>query len=147
MKAKVKKVALYTRVSSTDQSPKMQESELVEYVSRGGWSLYKVYSDKVSGANERRPALDSLDDCRRKTIDIVVVWKFDRFARSLKQLLNALELFRTLGIAFVSCTEAIDTLTSAWRDGVPDHWCNRAVGAGADCGTREGWNTSRPKPR
>ena len=51
----------------------------------------------------------TLADCRQKKIDIVVVWKFDRFARSLKQLLNALEPFRTLGIAFVSCTEAIDT--------------------------------------
>jgi DNA invertase Pin-like site-specific DNA recombinase len=50
-----------------------------------------------------------LEDSRRKRFDIVVVWKFDRFARSLKQLVNALELFRTLGIAFVSCTEAIDT--------------------------------------
>jgi len=50
-----------------------------------------------------------LDGCRRRTIDVVVVWKFDRFARSLKQLVNALELFRQLGIGFVSCTEAIDT--------------------------------------
>jgi DNA invertase Pin-like site-specific DNA recombinase len=59
---------------------------------------------------EKRPGLDDLlKDCRRRKIDIVVVWKFDRFARSLKQLLNALELFRELGIGFVSCTEAIDT--------------------------------------
>jgi DNA invertase Pin-like site-specific DNA recombinase len=50
-----------------------------------------------------------LSDGRHKKFDLVVVWKFDRFARSLKQLLNALELFRTLGIGFVSCTEAIDT--------------------------------------
>jgi DNA invertase Pin-like site-specific DNA recombinase len=73
--------------------------------------VFKKYSDKgLSGTVERRPALDALlADCRRQKIDVVVVWKFDRFARSLKQLLNALELFRTLGIAFVSCTEAIDT--------------------------------------
>jgi DNA invertase Pin-like site-specific DNA recombinase len=73
--------------------------------------VFKKYSDKgVSGKVERRPALDALlADCRRRKIDVLVVWKFDRFARSLKQLLNALELFRTLGIAFVSCTEAIDT--------------------------------------
>jgi DNA invertase Pin-like site-specific DNA recombinase len=64
----------------------------------------------VSGTKEHRPALDALfDDCRRLKVNVVVVWKFDRFARSLKQLLNALELFRKLGIAFVSCTEAIDT--------------------------------------
>jgi DNA invertase Pin-like site-specific DNA recombinase len=50
-----------------------------------------------------------LADCRRRSVDLVVVWKFDRFARSLKQLVNALDLFRQLGIGFVSCTEAIDT--------------------------------------
>jgi DNA invertase Pin-like site-specific DNA recombinase len=107
----IKKAAVYARVSTTEQHPEMQTRELVEYVKRRGWSLCKVYCDKgISGAIERRPALDVLlEDCRRKKIDIVVVWKFDRFARSLKQLLNALELFRTLGIAFVSCTEAIDT--------------------------------------
>jgi len=107
----IKKAAVYTRVSTMDQHPDMQKQELVDYVKRRGWSLYKEYCDKgVSGAVERRPALDELlEDCRRKKFDFLVVWKFDRFARSLKQLLNALELFRTLGIGFVSCTEAIDT--------------------------------------
>jgi len=89
----------------------MQEQELIEYVQRRGWSLYKIYSDKgVSGTSEKRPALDELlHDCRRKKLDVVVVWKFDRFARSLKHLLNALEMFRTLKVGFVSLTEAIDT--------------------------------------
>jgi DNA invertase Pin-like site-specific DNA recombinase len=106
-----KKAAVYARVSSLDQHPEMQEVELVDYVKRRGWSLYKIYTDKgVSGKVERRRGLDALlEDCRQKKIDIVVVWKFDRFARSLKQLLTALELFRTLNIGFVSCTEAIDT--------------------------------------
>ena len=108
---RAKRVAIYTRVSTTDQHPGMQERELVEYVRRRNWTVFKKYSDKgISGTVERRPALDALlADCRRRKIDVVVVWKFDRFARSLKQLLNALELFRILGIAFVSCTEAIDT--------------------------------------
>lgn len=108
---KAKRVALYTRVSTNDQHPEMQVKELLEYVKRRSWTLYKIYSDKgVSGATEKRPALDALlDDCRRRKIDFVVVWKFDRFARSLKQLVNALELFRKLEIGFVSCTEAIDT--------------------------------------
>ncbi len=107
----IKKAAIYTRVSTMDQHPEMQRQELVDYVKRRGWSLRKEYNDKgVSGALERRPALDALlEDCRRGRIDVVVVWKFDRFARSLKQLLNALELFRTLKVGFVSCTEAIDT--------------------------------------
>jgi DNA invertase Pin-like site-specific DNA recombinase len=89
----------------------VQEQELVEYAERRNWIVQKVYCDKgVTGATEKRPALDALlDDCHRRKIDVVLVWKFDRFARSLKQLLNALELFRGLGIGFVSCTEAIDT--------------------------------------
>jgi DNA invertase Pin-like site-specific DNA recombinase len=57
---KVLKAAIYTRVSSADQHPEMQRSELVEYVKRRGWSLYKEYSDKMSGEIERRPALDAL---------------------------------------------------------------------------------------
>jgi len=107
----MRKAAIYTRVSTLDQHPEMQQKELVEYVKRRGWSLYKEYSDKgISGTKEHRPALDALlEDCRRKKFDFIVVWKFDRFARSLKQLLHALELFRTLGVGFVSCTEAIDT--------------------------------------
>jgi DNA invertase Pin-like site-specific DNA recombinase len=108
---KLRKAAIYIRVSTFDQHPEMQERELKDYVARRSWTLHRIYSDKgISGATESRPGLNSLlDDCRHHRIDIVVVWKFDRFARSLKQLLNALELFRELGIGFVSCTEAIDT--------------------------------------
>jgi DNA invertase Pin-like site-specific DNA recombinase len=80
-------------------------------VKRRNWTICKTYTDKgISGGKVRRPALDELlDDCHRGKIDVVVVWKFDRFARSLRQLLSALELFRQLGIDFVSCTEALDT--------------------------------------
>src|SRR5262245_58213778 len=107
----MKKAAIYTRVSTGEQHPEMQEKELVRYVASRSWTLYKTYTDKgVSGAKEKRPGLDELlADCKSRKIDIVVVWKFDRFARSLRQLVNALELFRRLGISFVSCTEAIDT--------------------------------------
>jgi DNA invertase Pin-like site-specific DNA recombinase len=108
---KAKRAAIYTRVSTTDQHPEMQEQELRDYVARRNWTIHRIYSDKgVSGTVEKRPGLDALmDDCRHRKMDVVIVWKFDRFARSLKQLLNALELFRELGIGFVSCTEAIDT--------------------------------------
>jgi DNA invertase Pin-like site-specific DNA recombinase len=108
---KVKNAAVYTRVSTGEQHPEIQEKELIDYIARRGWKLYRVYCDKgISGAAEKRAALTALlEDCRRRRIDVVVVWKFDRFARSLKQLLNALDLFRHLGIDFVSCTEAIDT--------------------------------------
>ena len=108
---KAKRAAIYTRVSTTDQHPEMQEEELRDYAARRNWTIHGIYSDKgVSGAVEKRPGLDAMmTDCRRRKVDVVIVWKFDRFARSLKQLLNALELFRELGIGFVSCTEAIDT--------------------------------------
>jgi DNA invertase Pin-like site-specific DNA recombinase len=108
---KAMRAAIYTRVSTLDQHPEMQEQELRDYVARRNWTLHQIYTDKgVSGAVEKRPGLNALlTDGRRQKYDVCVVWKFDRFARSLKQLLNALELFRELGIGFVSCTEAIDT--------------------------------------
>jgi DNA invertase Pin-like site-specific DNA recombinase len=108
---KVTIAAIYTRVSTLDQHPEMQQEELTKYVAQRNWTLKKIYTDVgVSGATERRPGLDALlKACRRREVDMVVVWKFDRFGRSLRQLVNALELFRELGIGFVSCTEAIDT--------------------------------------
>jgi DNA invertase Pin-like site-specific DNA recombinase len=111
---KTKRAAIYVRVSTLDQHPEVQEQELREYVGRRSWTLQKVYCDQgVSGATEKRPALDALlQDCRLGRVDVVLVFKFDRFARSLRQLLNALDMFRELGIGFVSCTEAIDTSLS-----------------------------------
>jgi DNA invertase Pin-like site-specific DNA recombinase len=97
-------------VSSGEQHTEMQERALVEYVQRRGWSQHKIYRDKCTGATAGRPGLDELlKDCRRRAIDVVVVWKFDRFARSLKNLIAGLELCRALGIDFVSVTEAVDT--------------------------------------
>jgi DNA invertase Pin-like site-specific DNA recombinase len=73
--------------------------------------LQKIYCDQgLSGASSKRPALNKLlKACRRGSVDVVVVWKFDRFARSLKQLMSGLETCRALGIDFVSVTEAVDT--------------------------------------
>ena len=73
--------------------------------------MHRVYADRgFSGAKESRPALDELlADCRRRRLDVVLVWKFDRFARSLKQLVSALEEFRKLKVDFISATEGIDT--------------------------------------
>lgn len=83
---------------------------LREYVQRRGWLPHKIYRDKITGASARRPGLDELlKDCRRRAIDVVVVWKFDRFARSLGNLIAGLEVCRALGIDFVSVTEAVDT--------------------------------------
>jgi DNA invertase Pin-like site-specific DNA recombinase len=108
---KQKRAALYVRVSSGEQHTETQERALREYVQRRGWLSHMIYRDKgISGTTARRPGLDQLlKDCRRRAIDVVVVWKFDRFARSLKNLIAGLELCRALGIDFVSVTEAVDT--------------------------------------
>jgi DNA invertase Pin-like site-specific DNA recombinase len=108
-----KSVAIYVRVSTAEQSTRTQEHELRGYAQKRGWIIQKVYRDQgVSGARLSRPGLDQLlADCRRRTVGIhvVLVWKFDRFARSLRGLLSALETFRSLGIDFCSATEPIDT--------------------------------------
>jgi len=108
---KTKRAALYVRVSSGEQNTGAQERALREYVQRRGWKLQQIYRDQgVSGASSNRPALNELlKACRRGSIDVLVVWKFDRFARSLKQLMEGLETCRALGIDFVSVTESIDT--------------------------------------
>jgi DNA invertase Pin-like site-specific DNA recombinase len=111
---KIKRAGLYVRVSTEDQRTDLQERQLNEYVERRGWKLHKIYRDRISGATTSRPGLDELlKDCRRRAIDVIVVWKFDRFARSLKTLISGLELCRSLGIDFVSITEAVDTSVPA----------------------------------
>ena len=96
--------------SAFDQDPAVQERPLRDLVAQRGWTLYRLYSDRASGAKERRPGLDALmADARRGLLDVVVVFRFDRFARSVKQLILALDEFRSLGIDFVSCREALDT--------------------------------------
>lgn len=104
--------ALYSRVSTSDQSCELQLGELRRYSGRR-FSTTREYVDQgVSGTQRHRPALDNLmRDARQRLFDVVVVWKFDRFARSLKHLLDALEEFRALGIDFISLTEGIDTTT------------------------------------
>jgi DNA invertase Pin-like site-specific DNA recombinase len=91
----------------------MQTRELREYCERRGWQLVGEYIDLgISGAKERRPELDRLmADTHRRRFDAIVVWKFDRFARSVSHLLRALETFKALGIEFVSLSEQVDTST------------------------------------
>jgi DNA invertase Pin-like site-specific DNA recombinase len=108
---KTKRAALYVRVSTNEQNTGAQERALREYVQRRGWKLQKIYRDQgLSGTSSKRPAYgELLKDCRRGSIDVLVVWKFDRFARSLNALISGLEMCRSLGIDFVSVTEAVDT--------------------------------------
>jgi len=112
------RVALYARVSTFHgQHTEVQLVELREYVVRRGWRVVGEYMDEgISGARERRPELDRLwADCRKRKVDAVVVYRYDRFARSLRQLVNALEEFRALGIDFVSLHEGVDTSTPNGR--------------------------------
>src|ERR1700681_1363734 len=108
------RVVLYSRVSTNNgQDPEVQSREIREYCERRGWKLADEYVDVgISGAKERRPELDRLvADAHRRKFDVVVVWRFDRFARSVSHLLRALETFKALGIEFVSLSEQLDTLT------------------------------------
>ena len=111
---KGKRAAIYVRVSTMGQKTDSQEHELCEYAERRGWTVYRVYRDHgVSGSEAQRPALEELmQDCQKRKIEVLLVWKFDRFARSLRHLITALEEFRSLGIDFVSLTEAVDTSSS-----------------------------------
>ena len=92
------KTAIYARVSTTNgQDPEMQLRELRDYCQRRGWEVGREYVDVgISGAKEKRPELDRLlADAHRRHFDAVVVWRFDRFARSVSHLLRALETFRS----------------------------------------------------
>lgn len=113
------RVALYARVSTANQGqdPRMQTRELREYVVRRGWTVAGEYVDiGISGTKEKRPELDRLmTDAHRRCFDCVVVWKFDRFARSVSHLLRALETFKAQGIEFVSFSEQMDTSTPAGK--------------------------------
>jgi DNA invertase Pin-like site-specific DNA recombinase len=95
----------------------MQLRELRDYGARRGWQIAGEYIDAgISGAKDSRPELNRLmADAHRRRFDIVCVWKFDRFARSVSHLLRALETFRALGIEFSSYSEQMDTTTPAGK--------------------------------
>jgi DNA invertase Pin-like site-specific DNA recombinase len=115
---KIKRVGLYARVSTMNgQDPNMQLRELREYCQRRGLEIAEEFVDKgISGSRERRPALDKLMvACRKRLLDAVVVYRYDLFARSLRQLVNALEEFRSLDIDFISIYEGVDTSTPNGR--------------------------------
>jgi DNA invertase Pin-like site-specific DNA recombinase len=109
------RAALYARVSTSNngQDPEVQLRELREFCLRRGWRVVGEFVDVgISGTKEKRPELDRLlADAHRRRFDAIVVWKFDRFARSVSHLLHALETFNALGIEFVSLTEGVDTST------------------------------------
>jgi DNA invertase Pin-like site-specific DNA recombinase len=116
--SKLMRVALYARVSTTDkgQDPELQLRELREYASRRAWQIVGEYVDSISGSKESRPRLNALmKAARQRRFDAVLVWKLDRFGRSLKHLVTALDDLHAVGVAFVSLKEGLDLSTPTGR--------------------------------
>lgn len=112
------RVALYARVSTHNgQDPEMQLREMREYCRNRGWLIIGEYVDAgVSGSKDSRPELNRLmADAKHRRLDAVLVWKLDRFGRSLKHLVNALAEFEALGVAFVSLKDNLDLSTPSGR--------------------------------
>ena len=113
------KAAIYARVSTTNhgQDVSLQIRELREYCERRGFAIAGEYTDVgISGSKDSRPELNRLmAGAHKRRFDVVAVWRFDRFARSVSHLLRALETFNALGIAFVSLSEQMDTTTPAGK--------------------------------
>ena len=111
MSDKTVRVGIYARVSTTDQTVENQLLDLRRYCQERGWTVVEEFVDHgVSGTKDRRPALDRLMDAvRKRQVDMVLVWRFDRFVRSVKHLVLAPEELRRLGVGFVSFQENVDT--------------------------------------
>jgi DNA invertase Pin-like site-specific DNA recombinase len=110
------RAAVYARVSTLDQEPENQLQELRRYVEARGWSAVEYVDRGVSGAKDRRPALDQLvADARRRRFDVLVCWRLDRLGRSLKHLITLLDELQAVGVAFVSLAEGIDATTPAGK--------------------------------
>ncbi|MEC5414936.1 recombinase family protein, partial [Aurantimonas sp. C2-4-R8] len=105
------RTALYLRVSTADQKPDLQYDGLRSYAARSGLTIVGDYCDvAVSGRREGRPQLGRLiTAARNRDLDCILVWKFDRFARSTRHLLTALEEFQHLGVRFISVQDQVDT--------------------------------------
>lgn len=111
-----KRAIIYARVSTREQNPDMQLIDLRDYANARKFSVVKEYVDIASGKkDDRKNYQKMLDDVRKRKADVVLVWKFDRFARSTKELINALEEFNQLGVDFISYKENIDTNSPAGR--------------------------------
>ncbi len=112
------RAAFYVRVSKAKglQDPEMQLNDLRPFGAARGWHLVEPYVDRLTGSVEARPALNRLmADAKARKFDVVVVWKLDRFARSLKHLVNALAEFESLGVQFVSLRDNLDLTTPSGR--------------------------------
>jgi DNA invertase Pin-like site-specific DNA recombinase len=106
----MKRAALYLRVSTVDQHPESQLHDLRALAAQRGLEIIHEYTDRISGVKSKRPGLDQLlADARRGRFDVVIVWAFDRMARSVRHLLDTIDELNTLGVQFISFRENIDT--------------------------------------
>lgn len=157
---KTVRAAIYTRVSTTAQADKhgteYQQVALQKLADQRGWTVYKVYADEgYSGRKEKRPALERLMfDLKRGKLDVVVVWRFDRLARSLGHLIRFLEECKGRNVDFVSYTEGIDTgtpigmamfqIAGAFAE-LESNLARERVQAGMDNARRKGTVLGRPR--
>lgn len=111
------RAACYLRVSTQDQSCELQRRECLEFVERRGWTLAGIYEDTgASGTTTKRPQFQAiLRDARARKIDVIVVWKLDRWARSLSATVTVLAELQELGCAFVSLRDNLDMSTASGR--------------------------------
>lgn len=111
-----KQVAFYARVSSEQQDTELQIRELTEFATNKSWEVYRIYEEKITGTTANRPQLKQmLADMQTGKFSLVLVWKLDRFARSLKDLLSLLEILQDCRVDFISMKDHIDLTTPAGR--------------------------------
>lgn len=104
------RAAIYTRVSTSDQNPDLQLREVNDYASRQGWEIVETHQDTISGAKASRPGLNALmADARARKFTCLLVWKLDRFGRSLVDCLNNIKFLKEHGIRFIAVTQGLDT--------------------------------------
>ncbi len=110
------RAALYARVSTPGQDPLDQLRELRQYAAARGFKIAEEFVDVVSGAKERRPALDRLmKAAHRRSVDVVLVWRIDRLGRSLRHVITCLDTFRSIGVELSSLHDQIDTTTPSGK--------------------------------
>src|SRR5688572_1660481 len=110
------RAAIYARVSTFEQEPENQLHELRRYIAARGWTGSEFVDRGVSGAKDKRPALDTLlRDAKRRRFDVLVCWRLDRLGRNLRHLVTLIEELQSLGIAFVSLGEGIDCTTPSGK--------------------------------
>lgn len=110
------KVGVYIRTSTLDQNSDLQKDEILQYCKQRGWNSLAVFEDKASGTTTNRIAFkELLNKARARQVDLIVFWKLDRFARSLKHLLQTLDELNQLGVEFISIKDQFDCTTSSGK--------------------------------